>query len=211
MGLRQKFKAHAQVKRVNQGIRNLLHRIHNGRIRQNRKLDVAQKHTVKLLRNRVLVFSKEGIDLLLGRINGTHMTLTHAGQLDVSTNLLRQLITVLRHADSELGTNRLFKSRQIRILASGKLRQMGIHALVDFGIAYHNRVAVNAAEQHLFFDHLVKHILALVRLGHRRAFRSFLESVQIVQEFRTHNRLAIDHRRDPFHQHGFSNGKGGKT
>ena len=209
MGFRQKFKAHAQVQRIDQGIGNFTHRIHDCRIGYDRQLDMAQQDAVELLRNGVLVFGKERIHFLFRRIDDTHMALAHAGHLDMSANLLGELVTVLRHANPQLRTNSLFKCRQSRILAGSKLRQVGVHALVHFGIRHHNRVSVDSTQQDLFFNQLVQHILTLIRFRHRVPFGSFLIAVQGIQEFRTHNRLTVHDGGNAFHQHRFSHRKRG--
>ena len=80
------------------------------------------------------------------------MHLAHAHHLDMGTDLLRQLVAVLRNTDTQLSTDSLFQSGQINILTCRKLRHVSRHALVHLGLSDHDRVAVNAAEQNLLFD-----------------------------------------------------------
>ena len=200
MVLRKQFEFDTQVQAVHQGFGQALHGIHDGGIRFNLQLDMAQLHAVVLPRERILVRLVEKVHFLLGRAHGTHMALAHALRFHMAPDLLRELFAVLRHAHPKLGTDGLLERRHVHVLACRKLAQVRRHALVDFRIAHHDGIAVNAAQQNLFFNQLVEHVLLLLFLGHRSAFGRFLEMVQVVQELRAHNRLPVDNRRNPFHE-----------
>ena len=85
-------------------------------------------------------------------MNRPHMHLADSHHFDMGTNLLRQLIAILGNADAQLATDSLFQSGQVDILACRKLCHVCCHTLVHLGVRHHNGVAVNAAEQDLFFD-----------------------------------------------------------
>ena len=145
-------------------------------------LDVAQKHTVVLWRNGILVGLVKGIHLFLGGANRTYVALTDLHELDMAPNLLRKTVPVLGHAETQLGANRFLESGKVDVLATGQLSQVGVHPLVYLGVGHHDGVAVYAGKQNLLLDHLIQHIVLLLLLRHGRAFRSFLELVKVVQE-----------------------------
>ena len=208
--LRKQFKVHAQVQAVNQSLGHLLHRIHNGCIGVNGHLNVAQKNAVVLGRNGILVGLVEGVHLFFGGAYRTHMALANLHKFDVATDLLGKAVPVLSHAEPQLGADGLFESGKVNILTARQLGQVGVHALVHFGIGHHDRVAVNAGKQHLLLDHLIQHIVLLLLFRHGGTLGGLLELVKVVQELRTHNRLAIYHCGNTLHQHGSGPQGGGK-
>ena len=107
MVLGQKFKTHPEVQAVNQAFSHILYRIHDHGIRNNGNLDVAQEDAVVLARQGILVRLVKSLHFLLGRADGAHVHLAHAGNFHVAADLLRKLVAVLGHADTELGADSL--------------------------------------------------------------------------------------------------------
>ena len=164
---------------------------------------MAKQNAVELARERILVILVEQVHFFLCRVDRTHVELTHTGNFHVATDLLTELFTVLDHRETELSTDCLFERCHVNLLACSNRLEVRGHTLIYFGFRNHNRIAVNAAEQNLFFNHAVQHSVFLLLFRHISRFGRFLEPVKVVHELRAHNRLAIDNSRNAFHQHRF--------